>query len=1098
MKNLLVVLLLIVSCSNPSERRFITMSIEQTGVDFANTLTPDTTLNILNYLYYYNGAGVASADFNNDGLVDLYFTANQTSDKLYLNTGSFTFQDITEQAGLSNADGWTTGVTVVDINADGFLDIYVSKVGKYGAISGKNLLYVNKGKSDGQEPEFSEQAAAYGLDLVGFSTQAVFFDYDLDGDLDLFQLNHSVHPNRSYGLGTKRQKPDTLSGDKLFENRERYFIDVSEHSGIYQGNIGYGLGVSVADINNDGYPDLYVGNDFFENDYLYINQKNNTFKDIIATQPEKLGHTSHYSMGNALADINNDGLADIISLDMLPSDIGTYNTSGQEYPFTTYSYYLKKGYSPQYMQNTLHLNKGEEHFAEVGHLAGIAATEWSWASLVFDMDMDGYNDLYVTNGIKGATNDMDYVNFIAQHHIQDQLGENINSESLDFANKMPVKKLENYAFKNNGKGFFEDISEYWFEPKTSFSHGAAYADLDNDGDLDIVVNNVDEPAALYQNTSDRYGAHYLKIGLKGVGENTFGIGAKLIVKAGGKTITTENHVAGPYLSSIAPIKTIGVGNALTVDSLTVIWPGGAYQSLQQVMTDTLLVLSQQDASGNYYHKPDDFQNTGGATTVQQFPYLHKEEATLEFDRNPLVPFVKTNEGPVAAVADVNNDGLQDVYLGGAKWQQGQLFLQQKGGEFQLSDQQDFVLHAKHEDTYNVFFDADGDGDQDLLVASGGNEFQTGEILALRLYVNQNAVFTYQPQPFGGLAQNVGVIAVWDFDKDGDKDIAVGTNTVAGEFGKSGLNYIFQNEGDGFFTDVTSKMSPIWQTVGLIEDIAVADVDANGYDDLIVAGSWMPVSVFYNDNTQLQYRSIDYTHGWWNTVKAADFDRDGDIDFIAGNWGLNTRLSASRAEPLRLYRYDFDDNGAIESIISYYYKGQHTLLASKDDLVKRLPSINKKFLSYKSFAEADISSVFSKRQLASASTKDIYEFGSCYFENKGDNTFEKIRLPDNAQVSSVQDILVDDVDGDGWSDVLLVGNMYEMSTQLGRLDALRGEVLINDKQGFFIEQTPGQSLHISGAARDIRKIDIDGKVHYLITMNNDYPVLVEKNITLYGK
>ena len=534
-------LFLLVSCNN-NDSLFVSLPSNKTQIKFQNNLTSTTDLNILNYLYYYNGAGVAAADFNNDGLADLYFTGNQTADKLYLNTGGLQFKDITKQALINNSTPWTTGVTTVDINNDGFLDIYICKIGAHNSIKGNNLLYINEGPDNNGIPRFKEDASNYGLDIASFATQASFFDYDKDGDLDLFLMNHSLYPNSNYGKGSLRREVDQMSGDKLFENKQGKFEDVTFQSGIFQGKIGYGLGLSIGDVTNDGYPDIYVGNDFFENDYLYINQKDNTFKEVISKDKTALGHTSHFSMGNAISDLNNDSKMDIISLDMLPENLKTYKTSGLEFPYQTYQYYLKNGYAPQFMQNTLHYNNGNETFSEAAYLSGIAATEWSWSPIVGDYDNDGFKDLYITNGILGATNDMDYINFISKEAIQKQLATEKSQRNLELSKQIPQKKVKNYFYKNNQDKTFSNVTSSWLSHENSFSNGGVSVDLDNDGDLDLVVNNINEEAYVLENNSNKiYQNNYLKVKFIGNSNNTFGIGATVKAYCKNQIITEENY-----------------------------------------------------------------------------------------------------------------------------------------------------------------------------------------------------------------------------------------------------------------------------------------------------------------------------------------------------------------------------------------------------------------------------------------------------------------------------------------------------------------------------------------------------------------------------
>ncbi|MDB4226458.1 CRTAC1 family protein, partial [Flavobacteriaceae bacterium] len=594
-------LFLLVSCNN-NDSLFVSLPSNKTQIKFQNNLTSTTDLNILNYLYYYNGAGVAAADFNNDGLADLYFTGNQTADKLYLNTGGLQFKDITKQALINNSTPWTTGVTTVDINNDGFLDIYICKIGAHNSIKGNNLLYINEGPDNNGIPRFKEAASFYGLDIASFATQASFFDYDKDGDLDLFLMNHSLYPNSNYGKGSIRTEVDQMSGDKLFENKQGKFEDVSSQSGIFQGKIGYGLGLSIGDVTNDGYPDIYVGNDFFENDYLYINQKDNTFKEVISKDKTALGHTSHFSMGNAISDLNNDSKMDIISLDMLPENLKTYKTSGLEFPYQTYQYYLKNGYAPQFMQNTLHYNNGNETFSEAAYLSGIAATEWSWSPIVGDYDNDGFKDLYITNGILGATNDMDYINFISNEAIQKQLATEKSQRNLELSKQIPQKKVKNYFYKNNQDKTFSNVTSSWLSHENSFSNGGVSVDLDNDGDLDLVVNNINEEAYVLENNSNKiYQNNYLKVKFIGNSNNTFGIGATVKAYYKDQIITEENYTTKGYLSSVEPKIHLGLGDATIIDSLQIIWSTNAYETLKNVQTNQEIEVFYKDAAKNYLH-----------------------------------------------------------------------------------------------------------------------------------------------------------------------------------------------------------------------------------------------------------------------------------------------------------------------------------------------------------------------------------------------------------------------------------------------------------------------------------------------------------------
>ncbi|MEM9647353.1 MAG: VCBS repeat-containing protein [Bacteroidota bacterium] len=1087
------VLFFSVSCSkNQPKTLFKTVSSYHSGVTFKNHLIETPELNILNYLYYYNGGGVAAADFNNDGLNDLYFTSNQGADRLYLNQGEFRFKDITESSGIDNSSGWTTGVTHVDINQDGLLDIYVCKVGGYRQLQGKNLLFVNQGIGANGLPSFTEEASEYNLDYSGFSTQAAFFDYDLDGDLDMYLLNHSVNPNRSYGRGSKRELVDHRSGDILFRNDKGYFEDVSQDAGIFQGAIGYGLGLSISDINSDGYPDIYVGNDFFENDYLYLNQSNGTFVEMISHTQNRLGHTSHYSMGNDIADINNDGLADIVSLDMLPENLETYKTSGLEYPYPIYQQYLKNGFAPQFMQNTLHLNANGDNFSEIAHLSGINATEWSWGALLQDFDNDGLKDIFISNGIKGATNDMDFISFIANDKIQRQLETGMTEKEMSFITEIPEKKVPNYFYKNNGDLTFSDITQSWLTKEDSFSNGCTYADLDNDGDLDLVVNNVDQLAYILENTLDKSSKnHSLEISLQGGTQNRHGIGAKVIAYTKQGSVTVENFVSKGYLSAVPNKLHLGIGKDSILDSLKIVWPNRKYQVLSKVKSGNLK-LKIENAT-QYFHAKKSTETPLVFHTMDSIiGFQHQEQQTLDFDRDPLVPFSHSNEGPQISVADVNNDKLDDIFIGGAKLQASQLYFQKTDGSFSQVQVEIFEQDKINEDVSHVFFDADHDNDMDLLVVSGGNEFTSGSAVQPRLFLNTDGMLTKDTIQFDGIQINASKVVATDIDNDGDQDICIVSNQVAGKYGKTPKQYIFTNDGHGSFVDSTKDFAQELISYGNIKDILWEDLDQNGFPDLIVAGHWTPITIFLNDGKQLKKQEnngLENTNGWWNAIKMADLDQDGDLDILAGNWGLNTKFRASQEQPITLYRNDFDENGSIETLVTHYHGNKETAFASKDELAKQMPILNKKFLRYRDFAKASIQELFGKQKLENAKKKHVTLLATTYFENDGRGSFSIKELPKIVQASSINDIFINDIDGDGHLDALLVGNNFEISTQLGRLDALHGLYLKNDGNGNLLWK---ENLNVSGAARKIEQLTIKGKPYFVVTRNNDFPIFLVKN------
>lgn len=1085
---------LLFGCQNTDEALFRKIPSSKTTIKFKNQLTATPELNILNYLYFYNGGGVAAGDFNNDNLIDLYFTSNQNEDKLYLNKGDFVFQDVTTLSNIDNETGWTTGVTHVDINNDGLLDLYVCKVDNDTNIKGRNLLYINQGNDASGVPTFKEDAISYGIGFSGFSTKAAFFDFDLDGDLDMFLLNHSAHPNRTYGKGSNRNSIDNKAGDRLYRNEEGHFIDISAEAGIFQGNIGYGLGLSLSDINNDGYPDIYVGNDFFENDYLYINQKDGTFEEQISKNTRTFGHTSHFSMGNDIADINNDGLTDIVSLDMLPEDLKTYKTSGLEYAYPTYQQYLKNGYHPQYMQNTLHLNRGENTFSEIANLSGISASEWSWGALLADFDNDGYKDLYVSNGIQGATNDMDFINFIANDNIQQRISKGMTNKDMTFIDEIPQKKVSNYFFKNTDGRSFKDVTKQWFTPETSFSNGCIYADLDNDGDLDIVVNNVNEEAYILQNNTEKENIKKaLQVKLKGNKKNTFGIGAKIIAFNNDKEFSVENFPARGYLSSVSNRLHVGVGNDSIIDSLKIVWPNGYSQKLKQVPTNKIINLDIKNAKKSKFQKDTIKNSLLFKKQNVAIDFIHSEKNSIEFDRDPLIPFASTNEGPEISVADIDRNGLEDFFICGAKAQPSALYFQKAEGEFVKAQESLFQKDALNEDTSSIFFDANGDGFKDLLVVSGGNEFKSTQKLWPRLYINKKGEFIKDSLQFNAIAVNASKVLAVDFDNDSDMDVVITSDQVPWQFGKTPEQYLFENDGTGKFQNVTKKIAPDFKTIGNVKDMVWIDLNNDDFKDLVVVGHWMPISIFLNNGKSLKLQKsddIETTNGWWNAIKAADFDNDGDIDIVAGNWGLNSKFNASLEKPITLYSTDFDNNGSIEPLVTYFYKEKETPFASKDELTKQMPYLNKEFLSYSDFANANIRDLFGSEKLNKAYKKRVFELASCYFENDGNGDFIKKELPFMAQVSTIQTIWLEDFDKDGYKDIFVAGNNYEISTQLGRMDGTHGLFLRFDKKSGF-QWAKDWNINISGPARSIAKIKIGTKSHYAIGINNSNPIFLSK-------
>ncbi len=1093
----IIIMTLVLFASCKKEKRsnylFTILTSSHTGVSFVNELKDTPELNILRYLYYYNGAGVAVGDFNNDGFEDLYFVSNQNENHLYINQKNFHFEDVTSGP-LKDHDGWSTGVTIVDINDDGLLDIYVCKVGNYRGIKGKNKLFVNQGVDKKGIPVFKENASAFNLDISSFSTQASFFDYDRDGDLDMYLLNHSVHPNRMYGRGSKRNQVDSLSGDHLYVNNNGRYRDASVEAGIFQGAIGYGLGVATSDMNNDGYPDIYVGNDFFENDYLYINQKNGTFKELITTNPKNIQHTSHFSMGVDIADINNDGLSDILSLDMLPEDLVTYKSSGTEYGFSIYNQYLKNGYHPQYMQNALQINRGDNKYSETAFFSGIAATEWSWAPLMADYDNDGYKDVFISNGIKGATNDMDFISFIAHDNIQKRIDRGMTKEDLVLINELPSKKTKNYFYRNKRDLTFENVSDTWLDNVPSYSNGAIYADLDNDGDLDVIANNIDGEAFIYQNHSENLPIknNYLKVKLKGAEKNQNAIGGKVLIYTNGNMQMSEVFTTKGYLSSGSSTLHFGLGNQVKIDSIKVFWPDGFISMRKNADANQLLFLDREKEVP-YPVTDEEFLGLLKNDTID-LKFKHQDYATKDFSTEPLAPYANSNEGPHISIADVNDDGLEDIFIPGGRFKSGTLFLQQTAGSFIASEQPDFEIDKRFEDIDQCFFDMDNDGDLDLLTVYGGNESYSDYQSAPGVFMNDNGIFKKKQDAFPEGMINASTIKIADIDNDGDKDVFIGSNAVAGRYGIKPNNYIFKNNGNGKFKEIASSEMPELYTIGHVYDAKFIDINQDTFEDLILVGHYMPITIMINDGTGNFKNDNNFalknTNGWWNAVEVADMDNDGDLDIIAGNWGKNSRLKASEEQPITLYLNDFDDNGKIDPIVTYFYKGKETPIATKDELTKQIPQLNKKYLSYNAFAKADFRDYFSKSKINQAEKKEAYTLRTTYFENKGEFNFVGQELPWEAQISSVHDILICHVNNDEYPDIILGGNTYEVSTQLSRLDASHGVVLLNDKNGSFESYTQ-PDMSIKGAVRSINRIKINEEEYFLFAINNDSLQVIKK-------
>jgi hypothetical protein len=1063
------------------------------GITFANTLQESPKLNILNYLYYYNGGGVAVGDVNNDSLPDIYFTANEQPNKLYLNRGNLQFEDITESAGVAGQPGWATGVSMADVNGDGLLDIYVSQVGAHEGLSGHNQLYINRGTDENGLPVFKEEAAAYGLDIQSFGTQAAFFDYDRDGDLDVYLLNHTVHSPETY-VPARRGRVRSPLGDRLMRNDEGKFVDASEEAGIYGSIVGYGLSVSIADINADGWPDIYVGNDFHENDYLYLNNGVGTDGKVTFTESleQVINHTSRFSMGHDIADINNDGRLDIAVLDMKPEDERVLKISAGEDPYDIYQYKLQYGYNHQYARNTLQLQVGDSLFSEVGQLAGIDATDWSWSALLADLDNDGWKDLFISNGIYRRPNNKDYIDFISNQEIQASLNSGDMREDMNLIEKMPTEPVSNYAYRNRGDLTFGNETAKWGLAQPGFSNGTAYADLDNDGDLDLVINNVNAVASIYENRASEklQDHHYLRLRLKGDGKNTAGLGARVWAYAGGQTFYQEQSPVRGFQSSVEPIIHFGLGRHAVVDSLEIIWTDGRQQILREVNTDQVLTLKQSDAG-----EVAKSQQRSPLSTVfedvshdWQLPYRHQENNYIDFNSEALVPHMLSQEGPALAVADVNGDGLADIFAGGAAHQPAQLLLQKADGSFVAHQSDLWQVEQDFEDVDAAFLDADGDGGQDLYVASAGNQ-TNGPSLQDRLYLNDGqGNFSRKPEALPKMNTNTACVSPLDFDQDGDMDLFVGGRSVPGRYGLMPHSYLLQNNGQGNFTDVTEQLAPELGEVGMLTSALWMDYDADGWQDLIIAGTWMPIMIFQNQQgerlVKVVAQSLEKSHGWWNTLAAADMDGDGDVDLLAGNLGLNSVIKAGEDEPAELYVKDFDENGSLDHILTFYKSGKSYPFATKAELTKQIVSLRKKYLKYADYADSQVEDIFSTEQLAAAEKRQAYYLASSYLENLGNGEFKIHSLPLQAQFAPVNGILVNDFNGDQILDIVLAGNSDAVGPKQGRYDASYGLLMLGRGDGTFDVQGPEESgLIVKGETRKINKLQ-GPSGEYLVFGRND--------------
>jgi hypothetical protein len=1077
---------------------FALLSPEATGVRFANALPENPDFNILNYLYYFDGGGVAVGDINNDGLPDLYFTSNLQRGRLYLNKGNYKFEDVSDRAGVGENGGWATGVAMADVNGDGYVDLYVSAI-SYLRMHGHNVLYINN-----KDGTFTDQTKKYGLDFSGYSTQAAFFDYDGDGDLDMYLLNQSVHSELTIGRGPFRTARDSVAGDRLFRNDGGHFVDVSERAGIYGGGEASGLGVVVSDVNLDGCPDLYVANDFQENDFLYINNCNGTFTESLA---RATGHTSRSSMGVDAADFNNDGRPDLMVVDMMPQREEILKTSATTESYNIYDMKVRAGYMPQFARNTLQLNRGQARFSDIGYLAGVYATDWSWAPLFADLDNDGRKDLVVTNGIYRRPNDLDYVNYVGTAAMQSSLEKGITATNLALLKKMPQIPLAKFAFHNNGDLTFTDMAAAWGFAQPGFSNGVAYVDLNNSGALDLVVSNINAPASIYRNRSRELNRRsYLTVALEGSGKNTAGIGAKVMIASGGTHQLLEQSLTRGFQSSVDPRLHFGLDTVTRVDSLTVVWPDRRFQMLTNVPANRILTLRQADAKGRYAyrHAAPNAPLFEDVTSRLAIEYRHGENDFFDFNREPLMTHLLSTEGPALAVADVNGDGLDDIYAGGAKWQPGKLLLQQPNGRFRSVSEAVFRADSLAEDVDAAFFDANGDGQPDLYVVSAGNEFAgRSEALRDRLYINDGkGEFHRAIDALPALYDNGSCVVPGDFNGDGYLDLFVGSRVVSRSYGVTPTSHLLQNDGTGHFQDVAPQIAEGLSDAGMVTSATWVDYDNDGHLDLIVVGEWMPVRVFHQENGRFVDRTaaagFSGTEGWWNTVSAVDLNGDGLKDLVLGNLGLNSYIRASAKEPARLYVGDFGNNGSLEQILTFYKHGVSYPVAGRDELVRLLPALRSRYPSYADFGASRVEDILPEATLAKATVREAHVFASEIALNKGNGTFTLHQLPVEAQFAPVYASIAEDFDGDGHIDLLLAGNFYGVTPVRGRYDASYGQLLHGTGDGRFTAVDMEESgLLIEGQVRHIRQLRAASGEGLIVVARNDTTLQVLHPLRMGG-
>jgi hypothetical protein len=1068
---LCVAMIVVSSCEEKTNTLFEIQDNRSIGMAFENTLEFSNEFNVYTYRNFYNGGGVAIGDINNDGWADVYLTANQKPNQLFLNKGGFTFENISESAGIGGNRAWSTGVTMVDINADGYLDIYVCNSGDVSGDSKQNELFINQ-----KDNTFKEEAAAYGLADKGFSTHASFFDYDKDGDLDVYLLNNSYQAIGSFDLRrNERPKRDVLGGDKLLENQDGIFVDVSEKAGIYGSVIGFGLGVTVGDVNNDGWEDIYVSNDFFERDYLYINNRDGSFKETLTAS---INSISGASMGADMADINNDQKADIFVTEMLPSNYERLKSVTTFENWDKYTYNVKNGYYHQYTRNTLQLNNGDNTFSEIGRLAGVEASDWSWGALFFDMDNDGLKDLFIANGIYRDLTDQDYLQYVSSDEVINSIVTNNQVDYARLIDIIPSNPIENQAYKNLGDLKFNRDAALGLETK-GFSNGAAYGDLDNDGDLDLVVNNVNMPLFVYKNTSEnKTNNNFIQFNLKGTGKNTFAVGTLIEVSQGDNTYSVAQQPIRGFQSSMDQRPHIGLPSDNSVQ-VKVTWPNGMVTIKDEVQTNQLLQLEMVDGvvNTNLSEAPDAiiFSEINAVDA-----YVHQENNFIDFNRDRLLHHMMSTPGPKSAIGDLNKDGIQDVIIGGSKGFRSEVLLGNQQGQYKHSKEFNFSEDLAAEVTAVALLDADGDGDLDIYLGNGGIEFSKfSSELADQLYLNNgDGIFSPSPNvlPTASSYFNTSVVSTGDFDQDGDTDLFVGERSITAAYGVPVNGHLLRNDGTGIFADQTAILAPGLNEIGMITDANFNDIDADGDLDLVVIGEFMGIEIFLNDQGSFTKKAseLQQEKGWWSALKIADVNQDGFPDLIVGNHGENSRFKASKEQPICLFVQDFDQNGALDPVMGFTATdGKVYPYNLRHNLIDQMKGLKKKFPDYNSFKNADLNTIFSEEALNLSTKATAVELKTSIYINDGNGGFTSIPLPKQVQMSPIFAIETGDFDLDGDIDIVLAGNLFRVKPEVGRYDASFGTFLENtgnDTIGTPIfKVTPGnKGLKVTGEVRSIQK------------------------------